>query len=386
MNPKRIRKKRANPMANLSHHLAGPVEKDSRVLQAEIALRRNLRAGSWETYVPGIRTLATSFGVSPATMVKAVERVRSDGWISNKGARRRFIIHRDVILKNKGKEPFLRTLLFLAPKSGRNEPARGTSRVLLHLWEILASKGWSIRFHLDDFANGKRRQKQWDELVELEKPQAVVAMLGTPALAAWARDAKMPMFFCGGALEDFPVPITAISSSQMIEEVLDHLIALGHHRITIPMCQRNPQYVKRAKTLISNKLIQAGHEFITELNVPMSEGNHRKDFCLCLDRAFAVKKPTAIICPDWREYLAACSYLKNKGLVVPDDVSLISLSSDHAADWLDPEPSRFIYPLDKLAATLADWLEDMSTYTNFQLRQRVNAQWVKGETIAPPRD
>lgn len=385
MKPPRSRKKRANPMANLSQHFAGPVEKDSRVLQAEIALRRNLRAGSWEKFVPGIRTLASSFGVSPATMVKAVERVRSDGWISNEGARRRFTIHRDVILKSKGKEQFLRTLLLLAPKTGRNEPARGTSQILLHLWEILAPKGWNIRFHLDDYANGRRRQSQWDDLVDLEKPQAVIAILGTPAMAAWARDAKIPMFFCGGALEDYAVPIAAISSSLMLEEALDHLITLGHHQITMPLCQRGAPFVARQKTTISMKLIEAGHDFITELHVPTSQENGLSDFHACLDRAFAVGNPTAIICLDWREYLAALSYVQKKGLSVPEDVSLVSLSNDHAADWLTPEPSRFIYPLDKLAATLANWLEDMSTYNNFHLCTPLHATWTPGGTIAPPR-
>jgi DNA-binding LacI/PurR family transcriptional regulator len=385
MEIKRTRKKRANPMANLSQHLAGPVEKDSRVLQAEIALRRNLRAGSWEKYVPGIRTLASSFGVSPATMVKAVERVRSDGWISNEGARRRFTIHRDVILKSKGKEQFLRTLLLLAPKTGRNEPARGTSQILLHLWEILAPKGWSIRFHLDDYANGKRRQKQWDDLVEVEKPQAVVAMIGTPAMAAWARDAKTPMFFCGGSLEDFPVPIAAISSSLMLEEALDQLIARGHYKITMPLCQRGAAFTTRQKSTISSKLIEAGYDFITELNVPTTAENTLADFCNCLDRAFAVSKPTAIICLDWREYLAALSYVQKKGLSVPEDISLVSLSNDHAADWLSPEPSRFLHPLDKLAATLANWLEDMSTYNDFQLVAPLRGVWIPGGTMAPPR-
>ena len=182
-------------MENLPAHLAGPVEKDSRVLQAELALRRNLRSGSWKEFVPGIRTLATSFGVSTATMVKAVDRVRDDGWISNKGARRRFVIHREVIMKSNGKEASLRTLMLLAPKIGRSEPASGTSQLLLHLWELLSPLGWNIRFHIDDYASGKRRQKQWDQLAELEKPQAIVAILGTPAMAAWARDAKIPMFF-----------------------------------------------------------------------------------------------------------------------------------------------------------------------------------------------
>lgn len=385
METKRKRKKRVNPMENLSVHLAGPVEKDSRVLQAEIALRRNLRSGSWETYVPGIRTLATSFGVSPATMVKAVERVRKDGWISNEGVRRRFTIHRDVILKSKGSEQVLRTLLLLAPKSGRTEPARGTSQLLLHLWEILTPNGWSIRFHLDDYASGKRRQKQWDDLVNLEKPQAVIAILGTPAMAAWARDTKIPMFFCGGATGDVSVPVAGVSSSHMLEEALDRLIALGHHKITLPLCERVPSFASKLKATISQKLIMANRDFISELNTPSHEESGVEIFRSCLDRAFAIDTPTAIICMDWREYIAALCYVQEKGLKVPQDVSLVCLSHDHSADWFKPVPSHFIHPLDKLASTLGNWLEDISNYTNFTLQSSVRGTWVPGETVAAPR-
>lgn len=371
-------------MANLSQHLAGPVEKDSRVLQAEIALRRNLRSGSWEKYVPGIRTLANSFGVSPATMVKAVERVRSDGWISSEGARCRFIIHRDVILNSKGKDQVQRTLLLLAPKSGHNEPARGTSQLLLNLWETLAPNGWSIRFHLDDYSIGKRRQKEWDDLVELEKPQAVVAVLGTPAMAAWARDAKIPMFFCGGTKEDFSVPMAGISSGSMLEEALDRLISLGHHKITLPLCARPKTFAANLKSIISTKLLQAGHDFIAELHTPSTEDNSRAAFHECLERAFAISTPTAIVCIDWRECLATLCYAKDKNLKIPRDLSIISLSTDHAAEWLSPSPSRYLHPLDKLASTLCGWLEDMSTYTNYQLYASIRGVWLEGETIAPP--
>ncbi len=382
MEPKRTRKKRKNPMENLSATLAGPVEKDSRVLQAEIALRRNLRSGSWEKYVPGIRTLATSFGVSPATMVKAVDRVRNDGWISNEGARRRFTIHRDVILKSKGKEAFLRTLLILAPKSGRTEPARGTSQVLLQLWENLAPKGWNIRFHLDDYANGKRRQKQWDEIVEWEKPMAVVSILGTPAMAAWAREAKIPMFFCGGSVGDFSVPLIGISSSLMLEEALDHLLAFGHKNIVLPLCERTPSFASNLKAAFSKKLVAMNHDFINEYNTPMSDDSGVKSFRACLDQTFAIKQPSAIICLDWREYIAALCYVQEKGLKVPDDISLVVLSYDHSVDWFNPVPTHFLHPLDKLASTLATWLEDLSTYSNFTLSASIRGLWQQGGTIA----
>ena len=371
-------------MENLSTHLAGPVEKDSRVLQAELALRRNLRSGSWKEYVPGIRTLATSFGVSPATMVKAVERVRNDGWISNKGERRRFLIHRDVILKSKGKEAALRTLLLLAPKTGHNEPARGTSQLLLHLWELLSPLGWSIRFHLDDYASGKRRQKQWDGLVELEKPQAVVAILGTPAMAAWARDAKIPIFFSGGTIGDYSVPMVGVSSNLMLEEAMDKLIGLGHRDITLPLSDRATSFAAALKTTISKKLVNAGFDFISEFNCPTSEAGGVEAYHKCLDRAFAIKTPTAIICLDWREYVTSLCYVQRKGLRIPQDISLICQSHDHSADWFIPKPTHFMHPLNKIASTLCEWLEDMTTYNNFSLLATVRGVLAEGESVASP--
>ena len=384
MENKPIRKKRKNPMENLSAHLAGPVEKDSRVLQAELALRRNLRSGSWKEFVPGIRTLATSFGVSPATMVKAVDRVRDDGWISNKGARRRFVIHREVIMKSNGKEASLRTLMLLAPKTGHSEPASGTSQLLLHLWELLSPLGWNIRFHIDDYASGKRRQKQWDQLAELEKPQAIVAILGTPAMAAWARDAKIPMFFSGGAMGDFSVPMVGVSSNLMLEEAMDKLIGLGHHHIILPICGRATSFAAGLKSTFSRKLVNDGFDFIAEFNCPTSDESGVESYHRCLDRAFAIKTPTAIICLDWREYVTSLCYLQQKGMKVPQDVSLICQSHDHTVDWFIPKPTHFHHPLDKIATTLCGWLEDISTYNNFTLLATVRSVLNEGESVAAP--
>lgn len=383
MQPKRQRKKRPDPMANLSQHLAGRVEKDSRVLQAEIALRRNLRSGSWKHFVPGIRTLATSFGVSPATMVKAVERVRSDGWISSEGVRRRFVIHRDVILKSKSKDRGLRTLLLLSPKVARAEHARGIPQILLHLWETLTPNGWNIRFHLDDYISGKRRQKEWDDLVALEKPQVMMAVLGTPAMAAWARDTKIPMFFCGGSTEDHPVPIAGISNLAMLGEALDRLIALGHQKIIVPLCERKAHVANYQKT-VKNKFTAAGYEFNEEFSTPVRSESRVEHFRECLNQSFAIDTPTAIICIDWRECIATLCYAKEHSIRVPEDLSLICLSSDQAAAWLTPSPCRYQHPLDQLTDTLCGWLEDMTTYQNFQLAASLPGIWIDGETTAPP--
>jgi DNA-binding LacI/PurR family transcriptional regulator len=287
-------------------------------------------------------------------------------------------------MKSNGKEASLRTLMLLAPKIGHSEPASGTSQLLLHLWELLSPLGWNIRFHIDDYACGKRRQKQWDQLAELEKPQAIVAILGTPAMAAWARDAKIPMFFSGGAMGDFSVPMVGVSSNLMLEEAMDKLIGLGHHHIILPICGRATSFAAGLKSTFSRKLVNDGFDFIAEFNCPTSDESGLESYHRCLDRAFAIKTPTAIICLDWREYVTSLCYLQQKGMKVPQDVSLICQSHDHTADWFIPKPTHFHHPLDKIATTLCGWLEDISTYNNFTLLATVRSVLNEGESVAVP--
>jgi Periplasmic binding protein-like domain len=383
MEEKKSKKKRRNPMENISTHLAGPVEKDSRVIQAELALRRNLRSGSWGVYMPGIRALATIFGVSPATMVKAVDRVRSDGWISNTTARQRFTIHRDVILNHKGKDAMLRTLLLLSPKTGRNDMTSGSSQLLLNLWGLLAPKGWNIRFHIDDYANGKRRQQQWDELVELEKPQAVIAIVGTAAMAAWARDTKLPTIFCGGAIGEYSVPMVGISSKKMLEQAIDQLLALGHKKISTMLADRTPEYCQSIQKLIEQKLSNTGIPFIKDLHIPTTKEGGVKAYIDCLESTFKKHHTTALICLDWREYMAALGFIKQNNWKIPEDISIICLSSDHAADWLHPIPTHFRHPYMKLCEILADWVEDVNLHSNFTFLEALSGEWEEGATIGP---
>ena len=275
----------------------------------------------------------------------------------------------------------LRTLLLLSPKTGRNETTAGASQVLLHLWELLAPNGWNIRFHIDDYANGKRRQERWDELLEYEKPQAVIAILGTPAMAAWARDTKIPTIFCGGTTGECSVPIVGISSINMLDVAMDRLINLGHSQISILLANRSPEYCQSVQKLTSEKLNTAGIPFVKELHTPTTKEAGVAAFVKSLETTFQSHPATALICLDWREYMAAMCFVHQQGWKIPADISMICLSSDHAADWLNPVPTHFRHPNSKLCETLANWIEDVTLHSNFTFQASLSGEWEEGATI-----
>ena len=170
----------------------------------------------------------------------------------------------------------------------------------------------------------------------------------------------------------------------MLEEAMDKLIGLGHRDITLPLSGRATSFAAALKTTISKKLVNAGFDFISEFNCPTSEAGGVEAYHKCLDRAFAIKTPTAIICLDWREYVTSLCYVQRKGLRIPQDISLICQSHDHSADWFIPKPTHFMHPLNKIASTLCEWLEDMTTYNNFSLLATVRGILAEGESVASP--
>jgi len=180
------------------------------------------------------------------------------------------------------------------------------------------------------------------------------------------------------------VPMVGVSSNLMLEEAMDKLIGLGHHHIILPICGRATSFAAGLKSTFSRKLVNDGFDFIAEFNCPTSDESGVESYHRCLDRAFAIKTPTAIICLDWREYVTSLCYLQQKGMKVPQDVSLICQSHDHTADWFIPKPTHFHHPLDKIATTLCGWLEDISTYNNFTLLATVRSVLNEGESVAAP--
>jgi DNA-binding LacI/PurR family transcriptional regulator len=111
-----------------------------------------------------------------------------------------------------------------------------------------------------------------------------------------------------------------------------------------------------------------------------SEGFHR-----CLDSLFRHTPPTALLPSEAALFFATQQYLLGRGLVVPRDVSLISLDNHPAFEWFKPEASRIHTDTRRWVSRVVQWADNVANGREDRRETLVRAEFVEGGTIGPAR-
>ena len=353
----------------------------TRVDQAVEALREALVQRRWVGALPGSRQLQRSLGVSAETMSATLARLREEGWIRSPGPRRRFRIldsalppHPETVLQRK-------VLLLAAAAEQLTEPSVLTLTMAAMLGEKLDPAKWTVRVHRVTFGRDRRNHHQWDHMVASERPDLIIFANGTPWLARWAADQQVPVFFFGGTPGKIQIPTVGVSGTESLKKALHELVRLGHRRIALPVCGRPEPFARILRRDFGEVFALYGLPFVPQVHVPATEDSGPEAFRECLRRAWPYLRPTAIICIDWYEYLATAGMLQERGLRVPDDVSLLLFIPEPAVEWAWPDPARFLYPTAEIADVLARWVLNPPAVQPAAPFIDVDAVWHPGQSI-----
>jgi DNA-binding LacI/PurR family transcriptional regulator len=352
---------------------------------AEQALREGILSGRWRGELPGLRFLAKALGVGHGNVATALSRLVRDGLVENRGARCRFRVRSDALPPPAALPQKLRHLVFLTPRDLGASPNEAFWMTVARIGEILGPEHWTMRVHAVDYGTNQRHHAQWEAVLQLERPQAVIAVRGTPALAEWGQDCGVPFFQFAGSPGAARVPCVGYAGAQMVEEAVRRAVGQGHRFITAPLLDRPPAFLKAFRKALASALHEAGGRFSAGVSTPVEQEFSPTAMQRCLRRVWRLRPPTAVITVSWFEYLAAFSFLHRQGLRIPQDVSLICLSDDPTAAWMNPEPARFVHDSARVAEVLADWVsappviaEDHAPFIE------VASHWAHGGSLAPP--
>lgn len=353
---------------------------------AEEALRK-LVAESDFYELPGVRFLAEALGVGVPTVSEALKRLREQGWISDRGARRRFVVNREVVerAKTEAEAPAAsgpRHLLIFTPRDVGASPHEPFWHLVSRIGELLAPDGWTLRVHAVDYGHDKRNRAPWDAVMRTEKPQALIVARGTPWMADWSRGCGVPVFYFGGEFGNFPVPVVGYNTKHVLHEALMQLIRLGHRTVAVPILARSTNFVKRLRETAADVTAETGVKFT--LHTPSGAQFEPAGLRTCLEKLWVRQPPTALLLASWYEYLAAQGFLAQKGLRVPEDVSLVSLVDDAMSSWMIPEPARFEHDAERLSVVLADWVRKPPLKTVVAPRVLLHGRWIPGASVGPP--
>lgn len=361
-----------------------PLERSNLVDQTEAALLAGIRAGQWKGTLPGVRMLCKVLQISSPTLKIATNRLLQRGVLVSKGPRRRFEI-----------SPEIHSVL---PRRSRSAAGERTRRVLCltdndlpqmthHRLQTLSRlrlecPHWDLRHHVVPSTHASGHHQQWDRLLDIEKPDAMVIFGGRPAIAQWSHERHIPTVFVGGDHGQFQLPIIGASPLGPVADSLAALIQQGHHDICMPMFDLSSRVVEAQRNIFRTALEKAGHHFDPSWNTPSAQQKDPDVMLNTLTLISRTRLPTAIIAMSWEELVAVLSFLQSRRLAIPHDVSIISLGTSSSGIWFRPKITHFEYSIARIIRNVKRWIDhDFPPPTT---RLIIPSRMIRGESVAKP--
>lgn len=357
------------------------IERKTAAEMAAEAIKVEISAGRWTGRLPGSRVLALETGVSQPTVAAALARLVEAGWLEHAGDRKAFrIVLRDRLAPAAGAVGKRR--LIFATHLELAELPDTTRKVIDATRRRIAELGWTVEFRTIDFVHAKSPHRSWDDLLPVDPSVSIIAVFGRPVIAEWAERRGVRMAFLGGVSQGHSLPMIAVKSSLMVDEALERLIALGHRRIVLPLCERQPSFAEAIKAVVNQRLEAAGVTYVASYHTPESDYITPEVTWRMMEAAFARTAPTALIFLDWKELVTASCLLAKLGVRIPDDVSVVLLNEQMEASWFIPTLACIRFPTKRLADAVVAWVEGKPLTL---AQQYPRADFEPGESLAAPR-
>ena len=346
----------------------------SAVEQLAAHLREEIRNGGVEGQMPGVAQLVRRLGVGTKTVVAALEHLKRDGILEMRGERRRSrIVNVDHEMK-----AGLRVRLLLYEESDAHD-------------EHIVRLGYRLEQLGHDVAHATRTLKELNfdvkrvaRMVEKDDGDAWVILAGSRAVLEWFAAQPLPAFAIYGRQNGLPLARLAVLKSPAVAEALRQLVSLGHRRIVMLARQeRRKPTPGLTETQFLEELKRLGVK--TGLyNLPDWEDD-APGFHRCLDSLFQHTPPTALFAGEPALFFAAQQHLLGKGLVIPRDVSMVTLEDHPAFDWFEPKVSHIRIDRRRWVPRVVQWVDNLANNKTDRRETLIRAEFIAGGTIGPAK-
>ena len=159
---------------------------------------------------------------------------------------------------------------------------------------------------------------------------------------------------------------------------MDELLARGHRSVVLPMWGRADSFRERMAEVMAAKLAKVGTVLVPENNLPDSPNNSPGAMYNTLVKLWQRVQPTALVVIDWREFVLVSCFLRDRGISIPGDVSVVLLSDHPSMECYLPMLTHFEYPVTRMAQTVANWAR---VYPPKPVTKYCEPRWVEGDSV-----
>ncbi len=338
-------------------------------------LREELRRGTWHETMPGEDRLVAQLGVGRDTIKMALRSLEEEGLLVGQGVGRR----RKIVLPKDHAPPGLRVALLLF-----DAQSRGFDYYidLCHRLEA----GGHFPFHtdksLDDLGRNVDRVARYAAKIEAD---AWIISSGTRDILEWFAGQEIPAFAIFGRMSGRALAGMKPDKAPPQAMAIRRLIALGHRRISCIVRHeiRQPTPARSVRAYLDE--LEASGIKTGKFHLPDWEES-REGFARVLDSLFdGLTPPTALIFDEAFQFHAGYHHLSQKGLKIPQDVSLICTDYDPGFAWCRPAVSHIRWDYRPVVRRIVRWVNNVATGKDDRRQTLTKAEFVEGGTMGPAK-
>ena len=337
-------------------------------------LRRALGSGEWGGQIPGGNQLAGLLGVGRNTVEAALQLLEAEGMLVAQGAGRR----RTVLPENTIKAPTLRVAIL---------PSEAADRRLDYMVELqheLVEAGHVAIFPEKSMLELGMDVKRIGRMVERTTADAWVVMSGSRGVLEWFIEQEIPVFALFGRRRDLPVAGVGPDKVRAYRDVVRRLVEMGHRRIVLLAlaARRLPEPGLPERAFLEEL---ASHDVPTgHYNLP-DWGESPEALQRMLDSLFQITPPTALFIDEAYLFHAVKHHLSQRGIRIPEDVSLICTDPDRTFTWCRPSIAHIRWDSQPMLRRIVRWAENVACGREDRRQILTSAEFVEGGTIGPAR-
>lgn len=304
--------------------------------QLAVQLRGELAKGTWHGWLPSERVLSRTLQASRNTVRAALGQLKADGLIEPvRGLGNRVI----GATHSTPAHDQAKTVGVLIP-----EPI-GRLRPLIALWidelkDLLVEEGYRLRIHEGRHYYRTNPARALERLIGQHPHSAWVLTLSSEAMQQWFVRRGAPCLVAGSTYPEVTLPHYDLDYRAICRHGAGVLLRLGHRRLALLNRES-----RRAGDVDSESGFLEGVHRSPHSDATADIAYHRDDvesvaraLRPLLDRK---NPPTALVVSNSYAYLSTASLLAQRGLRVPQDISLISRDDDPFLGSLVPAPTRY---------------------------------------------
>jgi DNA-binding LacI/PurR family transcriptional regulator len=341
------------------------------VEQVAAHLREEILRGQWSGTIPGRGELAAELGINTTTVEAALRLLEKEGLLAGQGAGRR----RKIVLPEElAKPPGLRVAILLYEQSDQ------TLDYLIDCKNKLEAAGQTVFYAPSHLTELKMDVRRLARMVEKTEADAWVVIGGTREVLEWFLQQKTPAFALYGRRRKLKIAGVGPDKIPALVEATQRLIELGHQRIVFldSLYQFSEPGVTGTAFLDA---LSAGGITVGSYNMPGWEGGVEGLYAF-LDSSFQHTPPTAIIAGSGPTYFATLHFLLNRGIRVPQDLSLIVSDDDPDLNQCEPSVSHIRWKSSRpVVNRIVGWVNNISMGKEDTRQTTIKAEFVEGGTI-----